>query len=340
MRLFQAFLRRYARGEARVLAPHVIGPRLLDLGAGEGWVGEAVHMLTPAWTCAVDVGPFRLAKGPYAIYDGTRLPFAEDTFDTTLISFVLHHCERPEAVFAEAVRVTRARLLVIESVYRTRVEHFWLHLLDRQLNRHRHDGRMNVPLAFRRPEEWNALFESHSLRVVAMEWLGSWVERLVHHPLLFAMDKGPATSGVDHGRTGQDQPVPMGPAGGPGPPGQSEHSENHADSGACAGCHRGDHPGRVRPAAPRVRADPRPQRADRRRVRHGVARATTMGSAARGQALPQRDLSCDVRPTPAGSRVEDWIFVLANEDCSISQITRAPFDPVGSAGTAVEQLVR
>ena len=193
MRLFQAFLRRYARGEARVLAPHVIGPRLLDLGAGEGWVGEAVHMLTPAWTCAVDVGPFRLAKGPYAIYDGTRLPFAEDTFDTTLISFVLHHCERPEAVFAEAVRVTRARLLVIESVYRSRVEHFWLDLLDRQLNRHRHDGRMNVPLAFRRPEEWQALFESHSLRVVATEWLGSWVERLVHHPLLFAMDKGPAT---------------------------------------------------------------------------------------------------------------------------------------------------
>jgi len=191
MRLLQAFLRRYARGEARVLAPHVIGPRLLDLGAGEGWVGEAVRVLTPAWTCAADVGPFQLAQGPFAICDGARLPFAEATFDTTLISFVLHHCERPEAVFAEAVRVTRARLLVIESVYRSRVEHFWLDLLDRQLNRHRHDGRMNVPLAFRRPEEWQALFESHSLRVVAKEWLGSRVERLVHHPLLFAIDKRP-----------------------------------------------------------------------------------------------------------------------------------------------------
>src|SRR5262245_29442699 len=173
MRLLQAFLRRYARGEARVLAPHVIGPRLLDLGAGEGWVGEAVRALTPAWTCAADVGPFQLANGPYAIYDGTRLPFGQDTFDTTLISLVLHHCERPEAVVAEAVRVTRARLLVLESVYRSRLERFWLDVLDRQLNRHRHDGRMSVPLAFRSPEEWQTLFESHGLRVVARQWLGS-----------------------------------------------------------------------------------------------------------------------------------------------------------------------
>jgi len=193
MRLLQAFLRRYARAEARVLAPHVIGPHLLDLGAGEGWVGEAVRALTPAWTCAADVGPFRLSKGPYVVYDGTRLPFGEDTFDTTLISLVLHHCQMPEAVLGEAVRVTRARLLVVESVYRSRLDRFWLELFDGRLNRHRHDGRMTVPLAFRSPEEWQALFESQGLRVVARTWLGSRIERLVHHPLLFVIDKWPAT---------------------------------------------------------------------------------------------------------------------------------------------------
>lgn len=41
-------------------------------------------------------------------------------------------------------------------------------------------------------------------------------------------------------------------------------------------------------------------------------------------------------PLPSGSDVNDWVFVLANEDCSISQITRAPFDRVGSIGTLLD----
>ncbi|PYO19847.1 MAG: hypothetical protein DMD88_14015 [Candidatus Rokuibacteriota bacterium] len=188
MRLLQAFLRRYAHDEARALLPWVRGPRLLDLGAGEGWVAEALRTRAAVWACAVDVGPFRLATEPYVVYDGARLPFGDGAFDTTLLSLALHHAETPEAVLDEAVRVTRGRLLVVESVYRDRVERFWLDLLDGHLNRHRHGGRMNVPLAFRRPAEWRALFESRGLRVVATDWLGSRLERLVHHPLLYVLD--------------------------------------------------------------------------------------------------------------------------------------------------------
>ena len=92
---------------------------------------------------------------------------------------------------AEAVRVTRTRLLVVESVYRNRRERFWLDLLDARLNRHRQDGRMPVPRAFKSAEEWQILFESHGLAIVTMEWLGSRVERLFHHPLLFVLDKSP-----------------------------------------------------------------------------------------------------------------------------------------------------
>jgi len=194
VRLLQSFLRRYARREARALAPYVVGTRVLDLGAGEGWVGEALRGLTPVWACGVDVAPFGLADGPYVVYDGTRLPFPDDAFDSTLISFALHHCDQPDAVLAEAVRVTRARLLVVESVYRSRSERFWLNLLDARLNRRRHGGRMNVPLGFKSPDAWRALFESRGLAVVAMEWIGSRLESLVHHPLLFVVDKSSGRS--------------------------------------------------------------------------------------------------------------------------------------------------
>ncbi|OGK99757.1 MAG: hypothetical protein A3E31_05100 [Candidatus Rokubacteria bacterium RIFCSPHIGHO2_12_FULL_73_22] len=184
--MLQAFLRQYARGEAAAVRPFLVGRRVLDLGAGEGYVAAALH--GRAWTCSVDVGSFRRAAGPYVAYDGARLPFAEATFDTTLLLLALHHCVAPETVLDEARRVTRARLVVLESVWRTRAERLWLDLLDGRLNGLRHGGRMPAALRFRRPEEWHALFEARGLRTVATRWLGGRWERLVHHPLLFVLD--------------------------------------------------------------------------------------------------------------------------------------------------------
>jgi SAM-dependent methyltransferase len=122
-------------------------------------------------------------------YDGCRLPFRDGSFDTTLILLALHHCAAPEAVMDEATRVTRLRVIVMESVFRNRRERFWLTLLDERLNRYRHQGHMHIPLAFRRPEEWWQCFTARGLQVVDVRWLGTRWERLVHHPVLYVLDK-------------------------------------------------------------------------------------------------------------------------------------------------------
>jgi SAM-dependent methyltransferase len=189
-------LRRYAEAEAAAVAPLVRGRRVLDLGGAEAYVATALRRRTGAWVCAVDVGPFRRAPGPYLHYDGVRLPFPAGAFDTTLLLLTLHHCADPEAVLDEAVRVTRRRLVVTESVYRNRRERFWLDLLDGRLNRRRHGGDMPVPLAFRPPAGWEALFASRGLRVCERRWLGAWWERLVHHPLLFVLERAAAAEGA------------------------------------------------------------------------------------------------------------------------------------------------
>ena len=151
-RLLQTFLQRYAVGEAKSVAPFLVGRRVLDLGAGEGYVGVALLSPGGVWTCSADVGTFGRALGPYVIHDGLRLPFRDAAFDTTLTLLTLHHCEYPDRILDEAVRVTRERLIIIESLYRNRPERFWLDLLDHRLNRYRHHGGMNVPVSFRRPE--------------------------------------------------------------------------------------------------------------------------------------------------------------------------------------------
>jgi len=186
--VLQTFLRWYARGEAAAVAPFVVGSRLLDLGAGEGHVAPALTRQHGGWACSCDVGEFRRAPGPYVVYDGERLPFRDAAFDTTLILLALHHCDDAERVVDEALRVTRHRLIVTESVFRNRLDRFWLDLLDGRLNARRHGGAMNVPLGFRTPDGWRALFESRGLRLVETRWLGAWWERLVHHPALFVLE--------------------------------------------------------------------------------------------------------------------------------------------------------
>ena len=123
----------YAVGEAKAVAPYIVGSRVLDLGAGENYVGAALLNLQSMWVCSADVGAFRRVPGSYVTYDGIRLPFIDDTFDTTLMLLTLHHCEHPERVLDEAVRVTRGRLIIIESVYRTGRQRFWLDVLDHWL---------------------------------------------------------------------------------------------------------------------------------------------------------------------------------------------------------------
>ncbi len=52
-----------------------------------------------------------------------------------------------------------------------------------------------------------------------------------------------------------------------------------------------------------------------------------------GKLYPNGIYRATYGPLPPGSDVNDWVFVLANEDCSISPLTRAPFDRIGRAGT-------
>ena len=98
------------------------GDRVLDLAAGTGTSSEPfVARGATVVPCDFSLGMLRVGKRarprlPFTAGDGTRLPFADDSFDAVTISFGLRNIVDPTTGLAEMLRVTRpgGRLVVCE----------------------------------------------------------------------------------------------------------------------------------------------------------------------------------------------------------------------------------
>lgn len=133
--------------------------RLLDLGGAEGYVASAVLEAHPGWMNAtiVDIRKAGRTNHKYLQYDGEVLPMNDDSYDTVLLSYVLHHARHPELVLSESLRVSFGRVVILESVYRSEWGRRWLFWADRLANGIRSRGDMNSQhddLHHQREEEW------------------------------------------------------------------------------------------------------------------------------------------------------------------------------------------
>lgn len=156
-RIRTPLLRLAGRRKARQVGGHIHGPRVLDLGAGEGYVADALRGDPRRRVLMADIVSAFRVPGPAFVFDGRRLPLPDDAVDTVLLSLVLHHADDPDALLAEALRVAKDRVVVTESTYRYRWERALLEWLDRWVNRDRGSGpmgRAEDDLSFGRVDEW------------------------------------------------------------------------------------------------------------------------------------------------------------------------------------------
>jgi ubiquinone/menaquinone biosynthesis C-methylase UbiE len=120
------------RGFARrVVLPWVLdgderlGPEVLEIGGGSGAMARELLVrhpeirltladIDPAMTAAARqrLAPFG-DRATVTVGDGTRLGFADDSFDTVCSWLMLHHTIDWEGVLAEVVRVTRPGGLIV-----------------------------------------------------------------------------------------------------------------------------------------------------------------------------------------------------------------------------------
>jgi ubiquinone/menaquinone biosynthesis C-methylase UbiE len=176
------------------LAPHLeAGSQVLDLGAGTGriaaWLARRVG-IRPTLADVVDYDN-RVQDFPFLrMTDPLRIPTEDDSFDAVIMLFVFHHMERweeQERLAAEAARVTRRHLLVIEDTPTSRMDRWLNTAWDWMLNL-RHG--VPTPFTFRSPQEWREVFDRAGLRVIhADTYRARWPTLMSYHHTLFVLEK-------------------------------------------------------------------------------------------------------------------------------------------------------
>ena len=101
------------------------GP-VLDLGSGTGHLSAMLERELRLEVVPADVSDLHVVgRPPVLIADGV-LPFEPETFSAALLLFMLAYPSDPAAVLAEAARVTRGPIILVQSLYAGRVGHAWL----------------------------------------------------------------------------------------------------------------------------------------------------------------------------------------------------------------------
>src|SRR6185312_7734573 len=147
--------------------------RILDIGAGTAHVTEAIRAAGHL-PVAFDLTDLRFVPEPLILGNGTRLPFASNTFDVSLLSTVLHHAPKDShaAMLTEAVRVLHAggRWLILEDIYANKIELISNWVVDAISN-----GQIfGEPHSNRTLKEWTELIESLGLKLAHKEQFFAW----------------------------------------------------------------------------------------------------------------------------------------------------------------------
>lgn len=177
--LIYRILKARAKDLAEMVSPHLKKDELiLDIGPASCTVTEALidqgFRVFP-----LDVENFSIVDTVLpTLYDGDRMPFRDNQFDTSLILFVLHHTPDPVRVLAEAKRVSK-KIIILEDIVTSPAHKSLTAALDSLMNLEFYDQ----PHTNKSDKEWRAVFENLGLKLLTQEYMSSTV--IMRHALYF-----------------------------------------------------------------------------------------------------------------------------------------------------------
>lgn len=179
MNLFSRLVRPLCLCKARKIGHHCgrhVKGKVLDVGAGRCLIAKELQENYNAKVTCIDVDDLNETGIPLIVYDGRKIPFSGNKFDTVLLVYVLHHCEDPVAVLEECKRVCKnnGKIIVFEDF-----GFIWFtYFMDIVANR-LHD--VATPLNFKSKKEWKRLFRSLGLEIAYSE---DGVEKQFFYPFV------------------------------------------------------------------------------------------------------------------------------------------------------------
>ena len=147
---------------ANALKDHLLPGAILDVGCGNGMISEILMDLRGDISI---IGVDTLLRPetyiPVLKYNGTELPFEDNSFSTVLLVDVLHHTLNASQVLKECARVCRNRIIVKDHFCETRFDLFLLQFLDWVGNRH-HGVELTYNYFSR--AKWETMLSTNSLQ--------------------------------------------------------------------------------------------------------------------------------------------------------------------------------
>lgn len=105
------------------------GP-LLDLGSGTGHLSARLRRELGLEVVTADVSDIHVVGPPPVLIADGILPFAHGTFSAALLLFMLAYPKDPAGVLAEAARVSRGPVIVVQSLHCGRFGYTWLRMRE------------------------------------------------------------------------------------------------------------------------------------------------------------------------------------------------------------------
>jgi len=140
------------------------GSKILDLGCGSAIAAKAFQDVFQAKIIGVDIIDRRIFPIPFKLIDGVFLPFPEKSFDTVLISYVLHHSQDPIALLKEAKKVVIDKILIYEDIPEGIFSDFICQLHGFVFNKFFQNSEDDFN--FKTENEWKKIFENLGLNII------------------------------------------------------------------------------------------------------------------------------------------------------------------------------
>ncbi len=169
---------------------YIKGEDILDLGAGDGLLGENIVNRLNKRVMLFDIIDYNYSTLPMNVFsEGDPIPLPSNSVDTTILYTVLHHAMAPRFLLEEAVRVTKKRLIIVEGYIDTTFHYRINSFFDWFLNRVIKDEDVPIPLNYNTTAKWDHIFRSEHLQITKKVYLGVDEPLAPEFHVLYVLDK-------------------------------------------------------------------------------------------------------------------------------------------------------